>query len=107
MEAIQNKIVPYMPSKWATLLFPAPNSAVVSISLPIVLNITDIFSFRETRTAFEQGLYQGLALIITLGISLSSGLLIGKLLNSNLFHQQKKKFDDEEYWELPEEIEII
>ena len=66
-------------------------------------NITDIFAARDTRTAYEQGLYQGLALLITLGISICSGLLIGKLLNSKLFHQQKNRFNDEEYWELPEE----
>ena len=43
-DPIQNKTVPYIPSKWAILLFPAPNSDVVATSLTIVLEITDIFS---------------------------------------------------------------
>ena len=33
-----------MPRRCAALLFPAPNSDVVAISLTIVLEITDIFS---------------------------------------------------------------
>ena len=37
-------MVPYIPSRCAILLFPAPNSDVVAISLTIVLEITDIFS---------------------------------------------------------------
>ena len=37
-------IVPYIPSRWAALLFPAPSSEVVAISLTIVFEITDILS---------------------------------------------------------------
>ena len=42
-EAIQNKIVPYIPSTCANLLLPIPSSEVVAISWATVLKITAVF----------------------------------------------------------------
>ena len=43
-EETQNKIVPYIPKTWASLLLPNPNSEVVPISTTVVLAITETFS---------------------------------------------------------------
>ena len=67
-------------------------------------NIQNIFPAMDgTRTNIEQGFYQFLALATTLGISISSGLFTGRLLNTKCCRNQKKYFDDEDNWDLEEE----
>ena len=68
-------------------------------------NIQNIFPAMDgTRTNIEQGFYQFLALATTLGISISSGLFTGRLLNTKCCRNQKKYFDDEDNWDLEDEI---
>ena len=67
-------------------------------------NIQNIFPAMDgTRTNIEHGFYQFLALATTLGISISSGLFTGRLLNTKCCRNQKKYFDDEDNWDLEEE----
>ena len=65
-------------------------------------NITEVFSARARRSAFEQGVFQFLALVITIAFSIVTGLLVGKILNTSYFNNDEnkayKKFDDEPYW---------
>ena len=71
-------------------------------------NIQNIFPAMDgTRTNIEQGFYQFLALATTLGISISSGLFTGRLLNTKCCRNQKKYFDDEDNWDLEEELIMI
>lgn len=65
-------------------------------------NIENIFEARLTRSASEQGAFQALAIVHTLGISILSGLFVGYILkNKKLFKQMKKKYKDDDYWVLP------
>ncbi|XP_026825981.1 ammonium transporter Rh type A isoform X3 [Ooceraea biroi] len=59
------------------------------------------------RTAYQQGGYQILALVVTLGISVVSGLITG-LIMCTLIHgwmAKEQQFDDETVWELEESQE--
>ena len=68
-------------------------------------NIQNIFpAMNGTRTNKEQGLYQFLALLTTLGISIIGGLFTGRLLNTKYFRNKKTYYDDKDNWDL-EEIE--
>tara|TARA_Y100000590_G_scaffold470481_1_gene665584 strand:- start:1252 stop:2547 length:1296 start_codon:yes stop_codon:yes gene_type:complete len=68
-------------------------------------NIQNIFpAMNGTRTNKEQGLYQFLALLTTLGISIVGGLFTGRLLNTKYFRNKKTYYDDKDNWDL-EEIE--
>ena len=69
-------------------------------------NIQNIFPAMDgTRTNLEQGFYQFLALVTTLGISIIGGLFTGRLLNTRCCRNQKKYFDDEDNWDI-EEIQM-
>ena len=69
-------------------------------------NIQNIFpAMNGTRTNKEQGLYQFLALVTTLGISIISGLCTGRLLNTKYFRNKKTYFEDKDNWDLEEEEE--
>ena len=67
-------------------------------------NIQNIFpAMNGTRTNNEQGMFQFLALVTTLGISIISGLFTGRLLNTKCFRNKKTYFDDKDNWDLEEE----
>lgn len=59
-----------------------------------------IYKAREHRSAAQQGGYQLLAIVVTAGIALASGSLVGVGLRSRAFRQQKLKFDDQEWFHL-------
>ena len=66
-------------------------------------NIQNIFpAMNGTRTNKEQGLYQFLALLTTLGISIIGGLFTGRLLNTKYFRNKKTYYDDKDNWDLEE-----
>ncbi|OWZ09675.1 Ammonium Transporter (Amt) protein [Phytophthora megakarya] len=66
-------------------------------------SLTSVFAAREYRSANEQGWYQLLAIVSSAGIGAISGLLIGYVLKSPLFRQQKLKYEDDEWFYVPEE----
>jgi ammonium transporter Rh len=71
-------------------------------------NIQNIFPAMDgTRTNKEQGKFQFLALATTLGISIGSGLLTGRLLTTKCLRNKKTYFDDKANWDLEEEEMII
>lgn len=57
------------------------------------------------RTAGQQAAYQLLALVVTVGISIVSGLITGLILQLSVCGTitEEQKFDDEVHWELEEE----
>ncbi|XP_077261192.1 rhesus blood group-associated glycoprotein Rh50 isoform X4 [Temnothorax americanus] len=59
------------------------------------------------RTAYQQAGYQLLALAVTLGISIVSGLITGILLRTMIcgWVTEQQKFDDEVVWELENEFQ--
>jgi len=70
-------------------------------------NIQNIFPAMDgSRTNIEQGLYQFLALATTLGISIFGGLATGRLLNTKCFKNQKNYYDDDDNWDLEDELII-
>jgi len=70
-------------------------------------NIQNIFpAMNGTRTNTEQGLYQFLALATTLCISIVGGLATGRLLNTKWFKNQKNYYDDDDNWDIEEELII-
>ena len=69
-------------------------------------NIQNVFPAMDgTRSNKEQGLYQFLALLTTIFISISGGLLTGKILNMRIFQNNKEYYNDKDNWDLEEEEE--
>lgn len=67
--------------------------------------LTDIYSARDTRSAGEQAGYQVLATVISVALGIVSGYLVGFILKSpRLFRQQKLKYEDEEWFHVPEDF---
>tara|TARA_B100001173_G_C15989559_1_gene548339 strand:+ start:266 stop:1621 length:1356 start_codon:yes stop_codon:yes gene_type:complete len=59
-------------------------------------NITQIFSAREYRSAFEQGGYQFSALLISVAMAICGGAITGKICN--IFQDTKSYGDDSNEW---------
>ena len=71
-------------------------------------NIQNVFPAMDgTRSNKEQGLYQFLALLTTIFISISGGLLTGKILNMRIFQNNKAYYDDKDNWHLEEEEALL
>ena len=71
-------------------------------------NIQNIFPAMDgTRTNLEQGFYQFLALVTTLGISIIGGLFTGRLLSTRCCRNQKQYFEDEDNWDIEEDELLI
>jgi ammonium transporter Rh len=71
-------------------------------------NIQNVFPAMDgTRSNKEQGLYQLLALLTTISISISGGLLTGKILNMRIFQNNKAYYDDKDNWHLEEEEALL
>ncbi|CAH0513827.1 unnamed protein product [Peronospora belbahrii] len=68
-------------------------------------SLTSIYEARAYRSASEQGWYQLLAIVSSIGISSLSGLVVGMFLKSTWFRQQKLKYDDKEWFHMPEACE--
>ncbi|KAE8900786.1 Ammonium transporter Rh type B [Phytophthora fragariae] len=66
-------------------------------------SLTDVYSARAYRSANEQGGYQLLAIATSVGIGAVSGFFVGYFLKSSRFRQQKFKYEDEEWFHVPEE----
>lgn len=64
--------------------------------------VYDIYEARSHRSRGEQGAYQILAIVVTLGIAIVSGTGVGMFLRSPLFLQQQLKYDDNEWFHTPE-----
>lgn len=75
-------------------------------------NSTDIIyaGIKTTdRTAGEQSAFQAAALLITIGVALTSGALTGFLLRLPIFEQLSKSvemFDDEVQWITPDDYAL-
>lgn len=65
-------------------------------------SLTDIYPARTDRSITEQGSYQLLGIAVSAGIAIVSGLVVGYFLNSKQFHQLKLKYEDEEWFHVPE-----
>jgi len=52
----------------------------------------------DGRSPEQQGLYQLVALVMTLLISIISGLLVGMFITSSLFNKEKNAYSDESHW---------
>ena len=67
-------------------------------------NLTSVFEARSHRNRAKQSVYQLLAILITLGISIASGLITGFIVNQKIFDPPRPQqlYDDESYWEMPE-----
>ena len=71
-------------------------------------NIQNVFPAMDgTRSNKEQGLYQFIALLTTIFISISGGLLTGKILNIPIFQNNKEYYNDKDNWDLEEEEEAV
>ena len=71
-------------------------------------NIQNVFPAMDgTRSNKEQGLYQFLALLTTIFISISGGLLTGKILNMRIFQNNKEYYNDKDNWHLEEEEAVL
>nr|XP_031843773.1 ammonium transporter Rh type A isoform X2 [Nomia melanderi] len=72
-----------------------------------VAEMRDNYGIRpgQNRTAAQQAGYQLLALAITLGIAIVSGLVTGLIMRLSVCGSisEEQKFDDEAHWELEEE----
>ena len=67
-------------------------------------SLTSVFEARDHRNRARQSLYQFLAILITLGISIASGLVTGFIVKQKIFdppHPQQL-YDDASYWEMPD-----
>ncbi|DBA03452.1 TPA: hypothetical protein N0F65_002860 [Lagenidium giganteum] len=66
--------------------------------------LTEIYSARDHRTAGQQGGYQILATVVTMAIAIFSGAAVGIILRTPaLFYQQSMKYDDEEWFHVPQD----
>ena len=67
-------------------------------------SLTNVFEARETRTGAKQSVYQLIAVVVTLGISIASGLITGFIIRQKIFDPPRREqvFDDETYWEMPD-----
>jgi ammonium transporter Rh len=70
-------------------------------------SLTDVYAARSYRSASEQGWYQLLAIVSSAGIGALSGVVVGLFLKSpRFFRQQKLKYEDEEWFHVPEGFRI-
>ncbi|GMF17364.1 unnamed protein product [Phytophthora fragariaefolia] len=66
--------------------------------------LTEVYVARTYRSAGEQSCFQLAALIFTTLTAVLSGLAVGSFLKSPRFRQQKLKYDDEEWFYVPEKF---
>ncbi|CAI5708322.1 unnamed protein product [Peronospora farinosa] len=69
-------------------------------------SLTDVYAARAYRSATAQGWYQLLAIVSSMGIGSVSGLIVGLFLRSSWFRQHKHKYDDKEWFHMPEVCEV-
>ncbi|RLN61623.1 hypothetical protein BBJ28_00013939 [Nothophytophthora sp. Chile5] len=62
--------------------------------------VTAMYAARAYRSAEEQAGYQLLAVLVTLGIAIISGTMVGAFLSSPRFRQQQMKYDDSEWFQV-------
>lgn len=68
-------------------------------------SLEQMYEARAFRSAFEQGVIQLFATALTLLSAIASGTIVGWLLKSKHFRQQKLKYEDGEWFHLPEDAE--
>merc|ERR1719250_333108 len=61
----------------------------------------------EGRSGAMQGVWQLVALAMTVFISIISGLLVGKFLTSQLFHQDINAYSDKSHWQVGDDDEAM
>ena len=66
-------------------------------------SLTSVFEARDHRTSAKQSVYQLIAVVVTLGISIVSGLITGFIVSQKIFDPPgpDQVYDDESYWEKP------
>ncbi|KAF4315491.1 hypothetical protein BBO99_00009786, partial [Phytophthora kernoviae] len=84
--------------------------AIITASVPDRFygdSLTEMYSARAWRGAGEQAWYQLLGTVVSVAIGTVSGFLVGVFLNSpRFFRQQKLKYEDEEWFHVPEEFQV-
>jgi ammonium transporter Rh len=65
-------------------------------------SLTDIYRARKHRTAGQQGGYQLLAVVVSVGIAVVAGVIVGRFLRSPLFIQQQMMYEDDEWFGVPD-----
>lgn len=67
-------------------------------------SLTNVFEAREYRTRAKQSVYQLVAVVVTLAISIASGLITGFIVRQKIFDPPRPEqlYDDESYWEMPD-----
>lgn len=67
-------------------------------------SLETVFAARKNRTEAKQSVYQLIAVAVTLGISIASGLITGFIVRQKIFDppSEEKMYDDKSYWEIPE-----
>ncbi|EGZ23728.1 hypothetical protein PHYSODRAFT_296028 [Phytophthora sojae] len=66
--------------------------------------LTDVYTARAYRSAGEQSFFQFVAIVLTVAFASLSGSAVGSFLMSPRFRQQKMKFEDEEWFHVPDEL---
>ncbi|RLN61626.1 hypothetical protein BBJ28_00013940 [Nothophytophthora sp. Chile5] len=78
----------------------ALNTAVISDEY-YGADVTSIYEARAYRSAIQQAGYQLFGVVVTLGIAVVAGTLVGALLSSSNFRQQQMKYEDHEWFHVP------
>ena len=67
-------------------------------------SLTNVFEARNHRTKAKQSVYQLVAVVVTLSISIASGLITGFIVRQKIFDPPRPEqvYDDESYWEMPD-----
>ncbi|KAG7385776.1 hypothetical protein PHYBOEH_008902 [Phytophthora boehmeriae] len=70
-------------------------------------SLTEVYAARDWRGSGEQAWYQLLALVIAVAMGTVSGFIVGFYLKSPvIFRQQKLKYEDEEWFHVPENFQV-
>jgi len=97
---IKNLVLPPLTPYSIGFIFPAraPSNTTLADQLDVDPG--------DDRTASSQALHQFYALLVTLGISIVSGLLTGAFIRVVPFGRKPKKpFSDDEFWETPDDFD--
>ena len=72
-------------------------------------SLTNVFEARDHRTTAKQSVYQLIAVVVTLGISIVSGLITGFIVSLEIFDPPRPNqvYDDQTYWETPNDFEKL
>ncbi|KAI9919323.1 hypothetical protein PsorP6_017769 [Peronosclerospora sorghi] len=69
-------------------------------------SLTSVYAARAYRSATKQAWYQLVALAASVGTAALAGCLVGLFLRSSRFRQQQQKYDDDEWFHVPEACDV-